>query len=516
MLKKILFASSLLVSAAFMTNENNIVEASNVDATPYTYFNDVKTTNSHAANIYTLYRMGVVNGYGDNSYGIAKDVSREHIVAMMYRLLKDDAVVIREAKTFKDVPKTHIYYKEIMWAYQVGMIDGSGEYFNPKSSMTREQMSKILVNGFGFVSDKKYTFKDVSVNNWSYEFVNTLYHNKITQLVNFTYNPKNNVTRGQLASFLVRSLEKEEKYNLGINFVREVPSNEVKPEPEVKPNPEPTPEPEKPIVDNSKQSFNSGYNFNWSPEIGQKTLKLNGINNKNETVGTFIKGDGMSLEGVTIGMSENDLKKSFGSYKVDYIAYKDGNYSLSNMESSIFVFKKNNKIVHVFLDNHNKNNVTGVLAINESVYKEKSYLTQSSTELRNGYEDLMVLLINQSRKENGLSPLTNMNNLYGSIARNHSIDMATKNYFSHTSPDGQSTVGSRFNTEEKPVPKLSFYAENIAYGQETFIHAHEGLMNSEGHRRNILSNEFEYVLTGVAFNSKHLPYYTINFYNTYK
>jgi uncharacterized protein YkwD len=54
--------------------------------------------------------------------------------------------------------------------------------------------------------------------------------------------------------------------------------------------------------------------------------------------------------------------------------------------------------------------------------------------------------------------------------------------------------------------------ENLAYGQFSSIFAHEGLMNSLGHRKNILREEYEYLGVGVAFNNESQPYYTQNFF----
>ena len=54
--------------------------------------------------------------------------------------------------------------------------------------------------------------------------------------------------------------------------------------------------------------------------------------------------------------------------------------------------------------------------------------------------------------------------------------------------------------------------ENLAYGQTSSIFAHEGLMNSLGHRENILQAKYEYLGVGVSFNGDNHPYYTENFY----
>ncbi|MEH7309085.1 CAP domain-containing protein [Neobacillus drentensis] len=61
---------------------------------------------------------------------------------------------------------------------------------------------------------------------------------------------------------------------------------------------------------------------------------------------------------------------------------------------------------------------------------------------------------------------------------------------------------------------ISFHlaGENLAYGQFSSIFAHEGLMNSLGHRENILRAGYEYLGVGVAFNNESQPYYTENFF----
>lgn len=54
--------------------------------------------------------------------------------------------------------------------------------------------------------------------------------------------------------------------------------------------------------------------------------------------------------------------------------------------------------------------------------------------------------------------------------------------------------------------------ENLAYGQWSAIFAHEGLMNSPGHRANILEEDYEYLGIGVYFNDNNEPFFTQNFY----
>ena len=66
-------------------------------------------------------------------------------------------------------------------------------------------------------------------------------------------------------------------------------------------------------------------------------------------------------------------------------------------------------------------------------------------------------------------------------AAGHAQDMATNNYFSHTSRDGRTFV-DRITAEGYPVPR----SENIAAGQPTVTAVMEAWLASAGHRANIL------------------------------
>ena len=93
-------------------------------------------------------------------------------------------------------------------------------------------------------------------------------------------------------------------------------------------------------------------------------------------------------------------------------------------------------------------------------------------------------------------------------ARKHSVDMAINDYFSHENLQGLSP----FDRMKEDDIKFRRAGENLAYGQSSSIFAHEGLMNSKGHRDNILIKDYSHLGIGVAFNEKSQPYYTENFF----
>lgn len=106
-------------------------------------------------------------------------------------------------------------------------------------------------------------------------------------------------------------------------------------------------------------------------------------------------------------------------------------------------------------------------------------------------EGAMVDLVNKERVSLGLKILNFDSNLR-TVARLHSEDMFKRGYFSHYSPEGES-VADRAN---KAGVDFLVIGENLAYAPSLET-AHKGLMNSEGHRANILSEDYGKIGIGV-------------------
>ena len=77
--------------------------------------------------------------------------------------------------------------------------------------------------------------------------------------------------------------------------------------------------------------------------------------------------------------------------------------------------------------------------------------------------------------------------------------MEQNNYFSHASP----TYGSPFDMMRDQGVSYKSAGENIAKGQRTPQEVVQAWMNSEGHRRNILSNDYTHIGVGYDPNGHH-------------
>ena len=104
----------------------------------------------------------------------------------------------------------------------------------------------------------------------------------------------------------------------------------------------------------------------------------------------------------------------------------------------------------------------------------------------------MLQLINAERAKAGVKPLTMKQELV-KIARLKSQDMIDKNYFDHNSP----TYGDPFTMLRNFGVKFGYAGENLA-GNPSLQNAHESLMNSSGHRKNILNPNYTHVGIGIV------------------
>lgn len=116
-----------------------------------------------------------------------------------------------------------------------------------------------------------------------------------------------------------------------------------------------------------------------------------------------------------------------------------------------------------------------------------------TTEFRSrpDLESQMIDLINQERQKQGLKKLAYRNELL-EVGRSHSADMFKRGYFSHYSPEGKS-VADRAN--QRNISYLVI-GENLAYAPNLDL-AHKGLMDSPGHRANILSADYSQIAIGI-------------------
>ena len=106
-------------------------------------------------------------------------------------------------------------------------------------------------------------------------------------------------------------------------------------------------------------------------------------------------------------------------------------------------------------------------------------------------ESKMLELVNKERTSRGLRPLQWDPQLLP-VARSHSQDMFQRGYFSHYTLEGKDP----FDRMKAAGVKYYTAGENLALGPTLMI-CHDGLMNSPGHRANILNPSYGRIAIGI-------------------
>jgi len=119
-------------------------------------------------------------------------------------------------------------------------------------------------------------------------------------------------------------------------------------------------------------------------------------------------------------------------------------------------------------------------------------------------EARMLVLLNDARKTAGLSPVQPDSELR-EMALSHSTDQADHHFFGHVSP----STGTPEDRLRRAGLLVSTFGENVATAATPEV-AHEGLMNSPGHRANMLQPRFTHVGIG-ARKSETGIIVTLNF-----
>ncbi|EIT85792.1 hypothetical protein A374_08154 [Fictibacillus macauensis ZFHKF-1] len=138
--------------------------------------------------------------------------------------------------------------------------------------------------------------------------------------------------------------------------------------------------------------------------------------------------------------------------------------------------------------------------VNDSQQQEQPKVDESSASSQSQLtadEKQMLNSVNKERAKAGVKPLVADMKLT-KMARVKAQDMISNNYFDHNSPK----YGSPFDMMKKFGITYRTAGENLA-GNATVAKAHTALMNSAGHRANILKAGYTKVGIGIIKGGKY-------------
>lgn len=269
----------------------------------------------------------------------------------------------------------------------------------------------------------------------------------------------------------------------------------------------------------------SAYEYTWWVyEEDIDNFLMVGMEDGN-VVNIYSNSKNWKFDELQFGSDLDELNKRFELIDVVF-EYKDANIIIKKEDAfngERYLYKLDNDVfVEFYIDIHENNTLRSIRfsnskdILNRAGYsityswigdKPRLILDSLNEDVQEkvdiGNSKIMHLLIDSSRNSFGLNRLI-WHQETADLALSHSIDMKENNFFDHHSP----TTGSIKDRFDSNGINYSMIAENIAFGQGDSIDAHEGLMNSLGHRKNILRNDNTHLGTG-TYNK----FYTIKFIN---
>ncbi|WP_052504599.1 cell wall-binding repeat-containing protein [Rossellomorea aquimaris] len=199
----------------------------------------------------------------------------------------------------------------------------------------------------------------------------------------------------------------------------------------------------------------------------------------------------VSQSGLKLGLSKTEVETKLNHIGASHNQANDYDYD--------------EMLIRTYYDKNDGNTLSGIL-----IKRDDFTITNPDvniTELRNSMEKQILDQANALRARHLVAPLQSDTKAQ-EVARAHSKDMATRNFFSHDNPDGLSS----FQRMDQAGISYSSAGENIAAGQFNAIAVHDAWVNSPGHRQNILSPLFKKLGAGVYFGGEYGVYYTQDFY----
>lgn len=133
--------------------------------------------------------------------------------AKMIVLALGEAESVNRHSSFRDISEDYWAIGWINKAVELGIFKGYDDgTFRPENSLTRAQMSKIIVEAFAIKSkypdaENATVFSDVPQGNWALAYINRLYHHGIVSENAKQFRPNASISRAQFSVMLVRTLD---------------------------------------------------------------------------------------------------------------------------------------------------------------------------------------------------------------------------------------------------------------------------------------------------------------------
>jgi hypothetical protein len=168
-------------------------------------FSDVPANHPHRQGIEWLVSQGITSGCAPRLFCPGDSVTRGQMATFLQRALElPDGSVTQ----FSDVPANHTHAKGIGAVARAGITTGCGPgRYCPNETVSRAQMATFLQRALDLPAGSVAQFRDVPANHTHARGIGAVARAGITTgCATGLYCPADNVSRGQMAMFLMRAL----------------------------------------------------------------------------------------------------------------------------------------------------------------------------------------------------------------------------------------------------------------------------------------------------------------------
>jgi|GEM_PF-2965672 len=165
---------------------------------------DIKVDDWYAEPVAWALENNVTSGTGGGNFSPNADCTVAQILTFLWRA--DGSPKSTASNPFSDVNSGDYFYDAAVWAFEKGMV--SGENFSGNTPCTRAVAATYLWKAAGSPPAKAANFTDVSVNANYAQAVNWALEQGVTSGTSATtFSPESVCTRGQIVTFLYRTLK---------------------------------------------------------------------------------------------------------------------------------------------------------------------------------------------------------------------------------------------------------------------------------------------------------------------
>ncbi len=185
--------------------QNLACEIGAVEVTPWQQFSDIPSTQGFSREIWWLYANGMTNGYANGTYGPGDSITRQALVAMLWR--EAGSPPVTGVAPFSDVPPSHPFHDAITWSANTGLVGGYVDgTFKPGNAVSRQAFSALLWRQAGSPNPAGPSpFSDVPQTHLFRKAIVWAYEERLTLgYPDLTFRPAVTVSRQALAAFLAR------------------------------------------------------------------------------------------------------------------------------------------------------------------------------------------------------------------------------------------------------------------------------------------------------------------------